>query len=792
MTLAAAAVVPFAMAPDGPDRTPRPVRGAAAGAPVAAADQIRAREWHLETVRAERAWKWSTGQDVTVAVLDTGVDANHPDLVGSVVNGPDLTGGGRPPGTRYWGLHGTSMASIIAGHGHGRAGSEGIIGVAPQSRVLSIRVTLENDDPLRREHRREAGDGDAIAQGIRYAVDHGADIINMSLGGGQQYYNGTPAQASAIRYALNRGVVLIASAGNDGSTANRKNFPAAYPGVIAVGALDRRLRLWEDSNRHSHVSVCAPGVDIVSADNGKGYVVGTGTSASSAIVAGVAALVRARYPKLTPDEVRRALVQGSPARPGHPTGFAGCPGTVDAVRTLLAAHSLNKVSTGPVQTPTPVPTPEPVAEPEGEGTGMLLPLVLGGGGVLLLVGVTLGWRQRGRREDDDEETMPEYGLPGPPPDPVPRSPARPPAAAPPSGGDGPPMAPVNAPLWQNNQVAPPSGYTDPGAPVRFDPPPTPGAPPPDVAPPPVRFEPRPPPHPSGGPAGPDAPPVSNGHDFGGANVLDGTARNATSETNGSRAGGAAFAGDGMFTGGDPHGTIPGTPPAGRMPADGGTFPDEAAAGAPAGGTPLGGMPAGRGTFAGEAAGGSHAGGAPAGEALGGGTPTGGMPADGGGFAGDAVSSGDEANGTAASGGRFAGGGAAGASRASVDGTPVGGEFAGGSANAPGGVGEDAGTGEDRGAGEIPIFDDEAWERFRRSALGGTGVRDASPRPAVPTPLPAGGPEPGRPPATPGEAPRDGAGPVHAPSGTTPAAPDGPAGRGEAAPGDEEEYRPPWW
>ncbi|WP_372510279.1 S8 family peptidase [Actinomadura madurae] len=136
----------------------------------------------------------------------------------------------------------------------------------------------------------------------------------MSLGGGRQSYNGTPSQEKAIRYALGKGVVLIASAGNDGSGANRRNFPAAYPGVIAVGALDRRLRLWKDSNRRSNAAVCAPGVEIVSADASNGYVVGTGTSASSAMVAGVAALVRARYPRLSPDEVRRALIQGSPAR----------------------------------------------------------------------------------------------------------------------------------------------------------------------------------------------------------------------------------------------------------------------------------------------------------------------------------------------------------------------------------------------------------------------------------------------------------------------------------------------
>ncbi|MFV2178214.1 S8 family serine peptidase [Actinomadura sp. LOL_016] len=711
VTLAAAATVPFAMAPDGPARTSRPVQGAAAGAPIAAADQIRAREWHLATVRAERAWKWSTGQDVTVAVLDTGVDANHPDLVGSVVNGPDLTGGGRPPGTRYWGLHGTSMASIIAGHGHGRSRSEGIMGVAPQSRVLSIRVTLENDDPLRRAQRQQEGDGDAIAQGIRYAVDQGADIINMSLGGGQQFYNGTPAQASAIRYALNRGVVLIASAGNDGATANRKNFPAAYPGVIAVGALDRHLRLWEESNRHSHVSVCAPGVDIVSADNGKGYVVGTGTSASSAIVAGVAALVRARYPKLTPDEVRRALVEGSPARVGYPTGFAGCPGTVDAVSTLLAAHALNKISTGPVETPTPTPTPAPVAEPEDEGAGVLLPIVLGGGGVLLLLGVVLGWRQRGRREDDD--TMPEYGLLEAPPEPAPRTPRPAPSgpgsgfpARPPAPGEGAPspMAPVNAPLWQNNHVQPPPGYADPGEPVRFEPPPAPDTRPADTTPPPA--DPPPAPRPAVArdelrPFDVEAPSAMNGHDF-----ADGA-----SFRNGATA---------------PNGTFTNTPP---EPAD------------------------------------PFRGGGP------------GEPRRGGGFRQGAGPR-EPADPRRGGGPREGAGGREGRGDARL---PQGGEAAregrepraGAGPRGNGGKVGDGGPGRNGETGEIPVFDDEAWDRFRRSALKGTGFLDTSPQPAVPTPLPSGRPEDARPSANPGEPPQDGTGSVH-------------------APGEDEEYRPPWW
>ncbi|MFA1537589.1 S8 family peptidase [Actinomadura monticuli] len=459
LTLGAAVAVPAAMVSGGEASRQQAVRGAAAGALVGApTDQIRTREWHLKVLHAQKAWKYSKGRGVTVAVLDTGVDKNHPDLTGQVVDGPDLTGGVRRPGTRYWGLHGTSMASIVSGHGHGPGLAQGMMGVAPLSNVLSVRVTLENDDPLRRDNGQQTGTGehDAVAQGIRYAVDHGAGIINMSLGGGRQFYNGTQSQESAIKYALAKGVVLIASAGNDGSGANRKNFPAAYPGVIAVGALDSRLRLWKDSNRRSGATLCAPGVDIVSADASNGYVIGTGTSASSAMVAGVAALVRSRYPKLTPAEVRQALIQGSPARRGHPTGWAGCRGTVDALRTLYAAHQINKTSSGPVQAPPPAatPTPAPAAESPERDSGVLLPLVLGGGGLLVVLGVVLGWRQRRRPEEDAEESdaVPDYGLPAAPAAArEPASVASGPAGSGPSGGDA-GFAPVNVPLWQNTQA----------------------------------------------------------------------------------------------------------------------------------------------------------------------------------------------------------------------------------------------------------------------------------------------------------------------------------------------------
>ncbi|GAA4064600.1 S8 family serine peptidase [Actinomadura miaoliensis] len=426
-----------------------PVRPAGAAA-VAGTDQIRARQWHLTALRVPRVWRTSKGGGVTVAVLDTGVDRRHPDLVGRVTAGPDLTGGLRRPGSRYWGLHGTSMASIIAGHGHGPDGAQGVMGVAPQARILSVRVTWENDDPLRQGGGQLGGrNRDAVAQGIRYAVDQGADIINMSLGGGKLFYDGSSTEENAIRYALNKGVVLIASAGNDGSGANRKNFPAAYPGVIAVGAVDRRMRIWKDSNRHSYVAVCAPGVDIVSADASSGYVVGTGTSPSSAIVAGVAALIRARYPKLTPQQVRQALVEGSVPRE-QPGGVTTCSTTLDAVRAMTVAAGISR-SGDPGATPAPSAGPvEPDGALEEEGTGIMLPAILVGGGVLVAAGVLLGWLQRRRPEDDfedDPEDDSPYDVlrPKHPPEPVGAQ------AGDPSGI---PVAPVNAPLWQSNEVFP--------------------------------------------------------------------------------------------------------------------------------------------------------------------------------------------------------------------------------------------------------------------------------------------------------------------------------------------------
>ncbi|MDF5757839.1 S8 family serine peptidase [Spongiactinospora sp. TRM90649] len=328
---------------------------------VAAA--ARAKQWPLTALRASDAWRRSRGEGVLVAVLDTGVDARHPDLADAVTPGPDFTGGrGR---SRYFGHHGTSMASLIAGRGHGRQGASGVLGVAPESRVLSVRVTLENNDPQRG---RVAGrGGNALARGIRYAADQGAEVISMSLGGGSGTWEGSAAEEEAVQYALDHGAVLVASSGNDGAGGNRRNFPAAYPGVIAVGAVDETMRVPRFSNRQEYLSVVAPGARIVSADGPDSYVVGDGTSSAAAMVAGVVALVRAAYPELSPAQVRRAVERGTARRPasGHDPSYGH-----GVVRADLALAQAARMARRTRPGPTPMIGRGPAATGNGKTTAV--------------------------------------------------------------------------------------------------------------------------------------------------------------------------------------------------------------------------------------------------------------------------------------------------------------------------------------------------------------------------------------------------------------------------------------
>ncbi|MEO3888203.1 S8 family serine peptidase [Nonomuraea sp. B5E05] len=312
------------------------------GMPPVWADDVRGgQQAVIETLDLTKAWRTSRGAGVLVAVLDSGVDRRHRDLVGSVRVGKDFTEGANPRGVTPRRLHGTYMASLIAGHGHGPEGKRGIIGVAPEAHVLSVRVILEDEEPGFREFNSAERFENVVARGIRYAVDEGADVINMSI----SKELATRQERAAIRYAISKGVVLVAAAGNHGDNKIDGDFapysyPAAFPGVVSVGATDRRLRRAAFSNRNSSVLVSAPGVDIMGAGPGGEYWVGRGTSQATALVSGVAALIKAKYPDMSPPLVARALSTGATDRPpgGYDTatGF----GVVNAARALAEAGKL--------------------------------------------------------------------------------------------------------------------------------------------------------------------------------------------------------------------------------------------------------------------------------------------------------------------------------------------------------------------------------------------------------------------------------------------------------------------
>ncbi|HEX4817717.1 MAG TPA: S8 family serine peptidase [Nonomuraea sp.] len=311
-------------------------------APPAPADDVRGGQRQvIDTLDLAKAWRTSKGGGVTVAVLDSGVDPRHRDLVGSVRVGRDFTAGANPPGVAPRRLHGTYMASLIAGHGHGPKGEQGIIGVAPESDVLSVRVILEDEEPGFREFNSAERFENVVARGIRYAVDKGADVINMSI----SKELATRQERAAVRYAISKGVVLVAAAGNEGDRKARGDFapysyPAAFPGVVSVGATDRRLRRAAFSNWNSSVQVAAPGVDIMGAGPGDQYWVGRGTSQATALVSGIAALIKAKYPGMSPPFVAQAITAGARDRPpgGYDTatGF----GVVNAAGALAEAARL--------------------------------------------------------------------------------------------------------------------------------------------------------------------------------------------------------------------------------------------------------------------------------------------------------------------------------------------------------------------------------------------------------------------------------------------------------------------
>ena len=283
--------------------------------------------WAQQALGYSSAWRLTQGAGVTVAVVDSGVDAN-PQFGDRVTVGPDLAGataGDVPPGADCVG-HGTSVASIIAA---APQASVTFAGVAPQASILSIKITNSDDFP-----------GQVTAQAIRDAVNLGANVINLSLATNVS----TPALLAAVQFAQARNVVVVAAAGNDDPDGVVGPFyPAAYPGVLSVGAIGPDGSLASFSDTRTPVSVTAPGVDVTSAYPGtfpQAYNPGdNGTSFATAFVSGVAALVRAAYPGLGEAQVvtRITATADGPAGPGTGRGMVN---PVQAVTAVLPAAAL--------------------------------------------------------------------------------------------------------------------------------------------------------------------------------------------------------------------------------------------------------------------------------------------------------------------------------------------------------------------------------------------------------------------------------------------------------------------
>ncbi|WP_327353056.1 type VII secretion-associated serine protease mycosin [Streptomyces sp. NBC_01304] len=242
-------------------------------------------------------WAQSQGEGVTVAVIDSGVDGSHPDLRGQVLEGRDYTGGGDAQEDKIG--HGTRMASLIAAHGHGPGNSSGMIGFAPKAKILPLRTLQGKADKNLDE---------TWAPAVRYAVDKGAKVINLSFG--DEYSKTGSDGREAIAYAQQRDVIVVAATGNHGGGVAE---PAALPGVVAVGAVDKEANLWESSATGKQVTLTAPGVDILAANKtrAQGYGIASGTSDATALVSATAALVRAKYPDLTAGQVINRLVKSA-------------------------------------------------------------------------------------------------------------------------------------------------------------------------------------------------------------------------------------------------------------------------------------------------------------------------------------------------------------------------------------------------------------------------------------------------------------------------------------------------
>ncbi|KRF05375.1 peptidase S8 [Arthrobacter sp. Soil782] len=435
------------------------------GSAAAHGGEIREREYWLEDYGITEAWEDTKGAGVTVAVIDSGVDGSHPDLEGVVTGGTDVSGAGAPNGQRGIGEvpeHGTLVASLIAGRGHepegpdpspsaspsgtpspsvapsgsappssaeaeasaeaeesavtaaGR-GPDGVVGVAPESELLAVSLWIGGEST----GANPAGVSidEQIPNAVRWAVDNGASVINMSLGSTSPTW--PESWDEAFLYAEQNDVVIVAAAGNRAGGSVQVGAPATMPGVLAVGGLDAEgAASRESSSEGISIGIAAPAENLVGALPGGLYASKwSGTSGAAPLVSGVAALIRAKYPDLTAPQVinriimtaRDAGIPGKDTIYGH--GILDAAAAVNADLTvpeerLLGAggvvsmaqyiETYRRGEVAPPPPPEPAPAEEPLpdipeptvpaaAERASAATSVPAFIVFGFGGLILCI-----------------------------------------------------------------------------------------------------------------------------------------------------------------------------------------------------------------------------------------------------------------------------------------------------------------------------------------------------------------------------------------------------------------------
>jgi type VII secretion-associated serine protease mycosin len=310
----------------------------------AQADQVRELEYWLNDYGITQAWQASRGAGVKVAIIDTGVDGSVPDLAGAVVGGTDVSGvgsanGQKPLGNSDESAHGTWVASLLAGRGTGT--NTGVMGVAPAASILTVSVALGGVPGA-------LNVDEQIATGVRWAVDHGASVINMSLT--RNTLDWPPSWDSAFQYAFDHDVVIVAAAGNRGSGTTEVGAPATIPGVLTVAGVDRNGHAsFDASSQGITIGVSAPSEQLVGANPGGGYVQWEGTSGAAPLVAGIVALVRAAHPHMNAANVIERVVKtakavGSVPSPIYGYGLVSANAAVTATVPTVKANPMGDLA----------------------------------------------------------------------------------------------------------------------------------------------------------------------------------------------------------------------------------------------------------------------------------------------------------------------------------------------------------------------------------------------------------------------------------------------------------------